>query len=117
MKNIQKVYNRYLTIGRIMFEEGDLTPVVLTTMLETTAVCLKMDDEGHENCLLIDQNGERNVTFMPYEDATDAARLAGLLMAWAETFDPEKTKVGDCSNDTAIDDIKAKYGDLYAEVK
>ncbi len=99
MRNIEKVYNRYLTIGRIMFPDNDLTPIILTTMLETTAVCLKMDDEGHENCLLIEQNGERHITLMPYEDATDAARLAGLLMAWAETFNPENTKVGDCSDE------------------
>ena len=98
MTNLQKVYNRYLTIGRIMFQEGDLTPIILTTIQSTTSVELKMSDENRENCLLSGQQGEREVLFHPYEDATDAARLAGLLMAWAETFNPEKTKVGDCND-------------------
>jgi hypothetical protein len=105
VRNLQKVYNRYLTIGKIMFEEGDLTPIILTTIQSLTSVELKMSDEGRENCFLINQQSEREILFHPYEDATDAARLAGLLMAWAEIFDTEKIKVGDCS-DPKIEVVK-----------
>lgn len=82
--NIKDAYYR---IGRLLFERKDYSEINITCVNDIKVGLTALYGDGHDILLQQKQADGKysEILLNAWEDRNDAVRLAGLLLAWADT--------------------------------